>query len=97
VSRAKRVEPVRKTFRVRFLEALTALCKPGEDPSEELVDKWLDPNFDDRHELTLQDWMACHTPFEWAMGIALIEAAQVLAADGVVEGEQDLYPDIGVE
>jgi hypothetical protein len=84
--------PEDASYRARIREALGLLC--GELPPEDLVNRWVDwddshvdlPMSDPRSE-TLQDWAAQHCPFEWAMGITVIDAAEALAIEPRPEGE----------
>lgn len=58
----------------RLGDAMELLCS-GERPPDELISAWLDPKADDHR---LQDFSCEHGP-EWAQGIAVIDAAIVLA------------------
>lgn len=74
-------------YRARLIESLTLLC--GDTPSDDLVDRWIAG--DESHldqpgwstgnpaALDLQDWAASHAPFEWIMGITVIDAAEMMA------------------
>lgn len=68
------------TYMQRFGDALALLCN-GHRPPPEMLVAWLDVNRDDH---SLQNFAAVHGP-SWAQGIAVIDAARVLA-DQPTEG-----------
>ncbi len=59
-----------------FIRRLTA----GLDPSQEMIDAWLDGESED-----LQEWVANRIP-DWALGISVIEAAEKIVIEGVKDG-----------
>lgn len=67
------------TYVQRFTHALTLLC--GKEPPQEIVLAWLEKGSDD---FRLQEFAIAHGP-SWSQGIALIEAAQLMA-DQPTEG-----------
>lgn len=69
------------TFLQRFGDAMERLCE-GSRPSDALMVAWLDPALDD---FGLQEFAIEHGP-EWAQGIAVIDAARLLA-EQPAEGE----------
>lgn len=68
------------TYIQRFGDAMQLLCG-GNRPTDEMMRAWIDLGLDD-HEL--QDFAANNGP-EWAQGLAVIDAARVLA-DQPTEG-----------
>lgn len=62
------------TYLKRFGDAMQLLCS-GERPSDELMAAWLDPNADDHR---LQEFALEHAP-SWSQGIAVIDAARLMA------------------
>ena len=68
------------TYLRRFGDVLTLLCA-GHRPTDEIMAAWLDTRRDD---LRLQEFACEHGPV-WAQGIAVIDAARVLA-DQPTEG-----------
>lgn len=67
------------TYLRRFGDAMERLC--GVRPSDAEMLAWLDP---DQDSFTLQDFACEHGP-SWAQGIAVIDAARLLA-DQPTEG-----------
>lgn len=61
-------------FEQRFIEALSILCG-GRRPELQIVKDWFNTNLD---SLELQAWAIENGP-EWAQGIAVIDAARLLA------------------
>lgn len=56
----------------RFKEALALLA--GKPVPDGMAEAW------EAHESEdLQDWICCNTPLKWSQGLALIDAAQLLA------------------
>lgn len=62
----------------RLEQAMSLLCN-GVSPSSRMVDDWIAERNDD-----LQDFACTHGP-SWAQGIAVIDAAQIMA-DQPTEG-----------
>lgn len=62
------------TYLQRFGDAIALLCA-GNRPPDEMMTAWLDA---DREDTRLQEFACEHGPV-WAQGIAVIDAAQVLA------------------
>lgn len=60
------------TYRDHFAEVLSHLTH-GECP-DWLIDEWLNGESDN-----LQSWVVDHKVSDWAMGITIIEACQILA------------------
>lgn len=72
------------TYRDRFAEVLSHLTH-GKCP-DWLIDEWLDGENDN-----LQSWVVDHQVFDdWAMGITIIEACQILAQEPQEGRQQDM-------
>jgi hypothetical protein len=70
------------TWNQRFAQALAVLCG-GNEPPQDALEDWLDQAKD---SFALQEWAVEHAVLSWAQGIAVIDAASILA-DQPVEGE----------
>ena len=80
---SKTQTPNGSTWEQRFSEALSLLCGGAEVPPD-MVTRWFSSD-DER----LQHWASEHGAFAWHQGIALIDAA-ALMADTPSEGEGHL-------
>lgn len=74
------------TFIKRFADAVELLCKKR--PSDEIVVAWVDRVDDDTR---LQEFAIEHGP-EWAQGIAVLDAAHVLASQPTEDVEHEPGP-----
>lgn len=70
------------TWLERFTQALAVLCG-GKQPPAEAIRDWDDPGMDSH---ALQSWAISNAWMEWAQGVAIIDAARLLA-DQPAEGE----------
>jgi hypothetical protein len=61
------------SFMERFMQALTVLCG-GVEPPEAMCAAWCCQATEE-----LQEWVLDHEKLEWASGISIIEAAEMLA------------------
>jgi len=63
------------TYRERFKDVIALLCQ-GEYPSDIIIDNWYDEGL---ASFELQEFCRKYCPLEWSQGVAVIEAAMILA------------------